>query len=213
MDEQTLEYQSFFDPGGFKPVSVGQRLREYRIDRGFSIKALAERSGLAVNTLSLIENQKTSPSVNTLEQLAKALSIPLASLFEPVIEEAHLIHTSRGQRREMLVDGIRVEDCGLSLENSPLQPFIVTMPKGRDSGEYPIVHTGYEFIYCLSGTIYYFVEGKRHCLQSGDSLLFEAQLPHQCINAGEEPATYLLLMIPGDMKDIPGEVHFASREE
>ena len=212
MDRRSLEQQSFFDPGGFKPVSVGQRLREYRIERGFSIKTLAERSGLAVNTLSLIENQKTSPSVNTLEQLARALSIPLASLFEPVSEEQHLILTNPSQRREMMVDGIRVEDCGLSLVNSPVQPFIVTMPPGKDSGKHAIVHTGHEFIYCLSGVIHYHVDGKKHILHAGDSLLFEARLPHQWMNGGDSPAVYLLLMVPGDSKDVPGEVHFSTRD-
>jgi transcriptional regulator with XRE-family HTH domain len=213
MDEQSITQRSFFDPGGFKPVSVGRRLREYRIEQGYSIKALAEKSGLAVNTLSLIENRKTSPSVNTLEQLAMALGIPLVSLFEPLKDDPHLIHTARGQRREMLVDGVRVEDCGLALEDSPLHPFIVTIPKGRCSGKQPIVHTGYEFIYCLSGTLQYFVSGKKYCLGSGDSLLFKARLPHQCVNEQDEPASYLLLMIPGDTKDVPGEAHFSSREE
>ena len=70
ISEETTSSQSFFDPGGFKPVSVGQRLREYRLERGFSIRELAEKSGLAVNTLSLIENQKSSPSVNTLAPFA-----------------------------------------------------------------------------------------------------------------------------------------------
>ncbi|MEA3326538.1 MAG: helix-turn-helix transcriptional regulator [Chloroflexota bacterium] len=82
MDDRAYsENQSFFDPAGFKPISVGQRLREFRIEKGLSIRALAEKSGLAVNTLSLIENQKSSPSVNTLEQLARALELSVARFF------------------------------------------------------------------------------------------------------------------------------------
>jgi len=213
MDKQPAGQRSFFDPGGFKPVSVGQRLRESRIEHGFSIKALAEKSGLSVNTLSLIENQKTSPSVNTLVQLAKTLGIPLASLFEPLREDPQIIYTKKGQRREMLMDGICVEDCGLMLEGTPLQPFVVTVPKGRCSGEQPIIHTGHEFIYCLSGIVHYSVAGKKYCLSMGDSLCFGAWLPHQCVNEQDEPASYLLLMAPGDNKDMPGEVHFSPREE
>ncbi|NLF52736.1 MAG: helix-turn-helix transcriptional regulator, partial [Leptolinea sp.] len=40
---------------------VGRRLRSIRLNKGFSLKALSERSGLNINTLSLIENGKTSP--------------------------------------------------------------------------------------------------------------------------------------------------------
>ncbi len=213
MSDRTTEYRSLFDPGGFKPVSVGQRLREYRMERGFSIKELAERSGLSVNTLSLIENQKSSPSVNTLVHLAKALAIPLANLFEPLRSSQHLILTRKEQRRSMCLDEIRVEDCGFDLENQPLQPCIVTMPIGKDSGSNPVVHTGFEFIYCLSGVIDYFVEDKKYSLSAGDSLLFKAHLPHRWVNSGDQPAVYLLIMVPSDKEDLPCEVHFPSQDE
>ena len=42
--------------------SLGNRLRELRRQQGLSLRALAEKSGLSANTLSLIENGKTSPS-------------------------------------------------------------------------------------------------------------------------------------------------------
>lgn len=212
ISEETTRRQSFFDPGGFKPVSVGQRLREYRLARGFSIRELAEKSGLAVNTLSLIENQKSSPSVNTLVQLAKALEIPLANLFEPLHASRDFILSKKGQRRSMCQDGIRVEDCGFEMVSQPIQPCVVTMPAGKDSGPHPVVHTGYEFIFCLSGEIDYFVQNKRHTLKEGDSLLFEARLPHCWINLGSEPAVYLLIMVPSDEEDIPCEVHFPQRD-
>ena len=63
-------------------VNVGRRLRELRIERGLSIRALAEQSGLNVNTLSFIENGKTSPSVSTLQQVAAALELPINAFFE-----------------------------------------------------------------------------------------------------------------------------------
>jgi DNA-binding XRE family transcriptional regulator len=57
-------------------VNVGCRLRELRAERGISIRALAEQSGLNVNTLSLIENGKTSPSVSTFQQIAFPFAAP-----------------------------------------------------------------------------------------------------------------------------------------
>ncbi len=204
--------KSFFDPGGFEPVSVGQRLREIRLEKGLSIKALAEASGLAVNTLSLIENQKSSPSVNTLEQLAQALGISLASLFEPVSPSHPVVHTLAGQRRKMMVDQIRIEDLGLNLKEQPFQPFIVTLPPGKGSGSHPIVHTGHEFVYCLSGEVEYDIDDRYYHLSDGDSLLFEAHIPHRWKNGSKKPVTYILLMMPGDDREVPGEVHFSVRQ-
>jgi DNA-binding XRE family transcriptional regulator len=64
-------------PDAVDQVNVGRGLRTLRTGRGLSIRALAEKSGLNVNTLSLIENGKTSPSVHTLQQLAQALEMPI----------------------------------------------------------------------------------------------------------------------------------------
>lgn len=62
-------------------VLVGRRLRDLRTKRGFSLRVLADRSGLNVNTLSLVENGKSSPSVSTLQQLATALEVPIMAFF------------------------------------------------------------------------------------------------------------------------------------
>jgi transcriptional regulator with XRE-family HTH domain len=60
-------------------LMVGQRLRDLRTRSGYSLRALAERSALNINTLSLIENGKSSPSVSTLQQLALALDVPITA--------------------------------------------------------------------------------------------------------------------------------------
>jgi quercetin dioxygenase-like cupin family protein len=86
------------------------------------------------------------------------------------------------------------------------------MPTGKNKLQQPVVHSGYEFIFCLSGTIDYFVEGKKYSLNEGDSLLFEAQFPHHWVNPGDEPAKYLLIMVPGGNDDMPCEVHFSSQD-
>lgn len=57
-------------------------MRELRTERGLSIRALAEASGLAVNTLSLIENGRISPSVSTLYRAASALGVVITAFFE-----------------------------------------------------------------------------------------------------------------------------------
>src|SRR5512134_567139 len=79
-------------------VNVGLRLRELRLERSLSIRALAERSGLNVNTFSLIENNKTSPSVSTLQQIAAALEVPITAFFEteaPKNSIAHIVARNR----------------------------------------------------------------------------------------------------------------------
>jgi len=70
------------------------------------------------------------------------------------------------------------------------------------------VHTGREFVYCLQGRILYTVQDREYVLEGGDSLCFEAYLPHCWRNAGAQPARVLLVLCPTDMHDSPKERHF-----
>src|SRR4030065_947235 len=63
-------------------IDVGRNLRDLRAERELSIRSLAELSGLNVNTLSMIENGKSSPSVSTLQQLASAINVSTPAFFE-----------------------------------------------------------------------------------------------------------------------------------
>jgi len=65
------------------PEDLGQRVRELRLERSLTIRELSELSGVSVNTLSMIENCKTSPSVNTLRQIAAALQIAMPKFSSP----------------------------------------------------------------------------------------------------------------------------------
>jgi len=211
--DSLCEGKTIFDQNGFKPVSVGKRLRELRTSSGYSIKNLAEKSGLAVNTLSLIENEKTSPSVNTLEQLARALEIPLTSFFELSNPEPKVINTKPGKRREMIFKGMRIEDCGLGLDGQLMQPLVVTLPSEEEEICEARLHTGHEFVYCLSGQVDYFIDEEKYSLRPGDSLILDASLPHRWINPYQEPAVYLLVMVPGNAGDLNGEIHFHPNRE
>ncbi len=81
MAKQTVLNVPFTKSNLADEIDVGQRLRELRATRGLSLRALAKLSSLNVNTLSLIENRRTSPSVSTLQQLAQTLQVSYLGLF------------------------------------------------------------------------------------------------------------------------------------
>jgi transcriptional regulator with XRE-family HTH domain len=193
-------------------VNVGQRLRELRNERGLSIRALAERSGLNVNTFSLIENSKTSPSVSTLQQIAAALEVPITAFFEtesPKNSIAHIV--ARNRPRLAFAHGI-LEDLGAGLTSRAVEPFVVTLEPHASSGDNPIVHTGFEFVFCLQGRMTYRVEDQSYVLEPGDSLLFESYLPHRWQNDEAQPAQAILVLYPTDARDHPTERHFTVKE-
>ena len=190
-------------------VLVGRRLRDLRTKHGFSLRALAERSGLNINTLSLVENGKSSPSVSTLQQLALAMDIPISAFFESEPIEKRVVFTSAAGRPQAAFGSTQMQNLGKDFTGNAVQPFVVTIKPGMGSGDRMIVHTGYEFVYCLIGAIRYQIEENEYILHAGDSLVFEAHLPHCWENTAEETAEVLLTLFPSDGREEPGGRHFS----
>jgi len=189
-------------------ISVGQRLREIRALRGLSMRTLAQLSGLNVNTLSLIENEHTSPSVSTLQQLAQSLQIPITEFFQRNHGSKKVVHQKQQERPHIVFEHGTMEDLAPGMPRFGAEPIIVTLESGADSGKQPIVHTGREFVYCLDGHLAYTVDNETYLLEPGDSLIFEAYLPHHWKNADSTPSRALLVLCPMDERDQPKERHF-----
>lgn len=189
-------------------ISVGQRLRGIRVSRGLSMKSLAQRSGLNINTLSLIENERTSPSVSTLQQLAHSLQVPITEFFESNHGSKKIVYQKQGKRPHVTFQHSTMEDLAPGMPRLGAEPILVTFEPGADSGKKLIVHTGREFVYCLDGRIAYTVDNEKYILEPGDSLIFDAYLPHHCINIDSTPSRVLLVRCPMDERDQPKDRHF-----
>lgn len=189
-------------------VDIGQRLRDMRAERGLSIRDLAKKSGLNVNTLSMIENGKTSPSLETLQQLSFALETPITTFFEASTPRNKIAHYKASQRPSVEFAHGMLEDLGAGLPRHGLESFLVTLEPDSNSGENLMVHTGREIVFCLEGQLTYTIEDQVFLLMPGDSLFFEAHLPHRWQNTGVTPTRSLLVLCPSDEQDRPTERHF-----
>jgi transcriptional regulator with XRE-family HTH domain len=209
MTKQTILHVPITESNLADEIDVGKRLRELRANRGHSLRAQAELSGLNVNTLSLIENRRTSPSVSTLQQLAQTLQVPISAFFETDHGDKLVVYQKAGNRPCAAFTQGSIEDLGAGMSRLGAEPFIVTLTPKADSGKTHIVHTGREFVYCLEGHIAYTVDSKTYLLEPGDSLLFEAYLPHHWKNLDDIPSSTLLVLSPMDERDNPTERHFS----
>jgi transcriptional regulator with XRE-family HTH domain len=191
-------------------IDVGHCLRELRTEHSLSLRALAEQSGLNVNTLSMIENGKTSPSVSTLQQLALTLAVPITAFFETALPKTSVVYQNCGKHPQVAFSYGTLEDLGAGITGHGAEPFVVELEPGADSGLPPIVHMGREFVYCLEGCLVYIIEEQTYNLEPGDSLLFEAHLPHRWQNSGLIPSRSLLVLCPGEENDHLTKHHFTT---
>ena len=175
--------------------------------QGLSIRSLAEISGLNFNTLSLIENEKTSPNVSTLQQLATALQVPINAFFETSFIHKDVVFQKVGQRARTMFPHGELEDLGGGLALGEATPLLMISKPHSNSGPDEIVHTGQEFIYCLEGSLVYWVGHDEYILELGDSLIFQAHIPHRWENRGDNLARSILVICPSDNGDRSVEQH------
>jgi transcriptional regulator with XRE-family HTH domain len=187
---------------------VGHRLRSIRKARNLSIRALAERSDLSVNTLSLIENGRTSPSVSTLTQLAKGLKVPITIFFESDAHNKKVVYQKASERKQIIFSQGKMESLGAGLSGLGSEPFITRLEPGANSGDTPIIYAGREFIYCLEGQITYTIENQIYPLDPSDSLILAAYTPHSWRNTAPTSSRALLVLCPDDSFDDFPERYF-----
>jgi transcriptional regulator with XRE-family HTH domain len=173
---------------------VGLHLRALRQERGLSLRALAQLCDLSANTISLIERGASSPSVSTLQRLATALGVHISYFFTEPHDKSRVLLTRADERARSGSASVELESLGYGLAEQACDPFVVTLKPGAGSGRKVMVHPGHELVHCLQGELDYEVDGEHYLLKPGDSLLFDAMLPHRWKNPGDSPARFILIM-------------------
>lgn len=188
-------------------VNVGQRIRFLREERDLSIRALARASGLSANALSMIERGRSSPSVSTLYKVAGALGVPITALFRSELVRSDIVYRKAAARTRMPFTRGLWEGLGGEQFAGPVEPFALTLESGSNSGPYPIIHSGHEFVLCLRGQLEYTVENQQYLLEPGDSLLFTSRLQHRWRNPGSTVTNAIFVLSGFEEGERPSEHH------
>lgn len=172
--------------------NIGQRLRAIREQQGYSLRTLAQSCGLSFNAISRIERGESSPTVATLHVLAQALHVPITAFFEEATQQK-VVLVRRDARLTAKSNGVTMASLGTGLCDQQMVPFMVTIEPGLKACGQSITHAGEEFVVCLHGHLCYEVDGEMFQLGAGDSLLFDATLPHSFGNISDQPAQFVLV--------------------
>jgi transcriptional regulator with XRE-family HTH domain len=194
-------------------IDVGSRLHELRQERGFSLRNLARASGLSTNALSMIERSRTSPSVSTLYKIAEGLGVPITAFFRLEPPRRNVVFRKAAERMHVSVPRGVWEGLGGEEFTGGVEPLMLNLERGANSGQFTMLHSGHEFVLCISGTLEYEVEGEHFSLSPGDSLLFSAQLEHRWRNSTASPTQVLIVLSGFNKGESPLEYHLTSGKE
>jgi transcriptional regulator with XRE-family HTH domain len=171
--------------------ALGDRVQTLRVDRGLTLRELADRSDVSMSMLSSVERGEKAPTVVVLDRIASGLDVPLASLVaEPDVERVIVRRAA---------DQDRIDEPG-GWQRTILSPVVPgvnfewirsTLPPGCDAGTFPAYAAGsHEFVAVQSGTLALTIGDRELTLSAGDSVYFAADTPHGYANRGQTRCIY-----------------------
>ncbi|HEX7068966.1 MAG TPA: helix-turn-helix domain-containing protein [Candidatus Limnocylindria bacterium] len=171
---------------------VGAQIRRRRQDRALTLAAVAQITGLNVGYLSQVENDKASPSLETLAALADALDVPIAwFLLDTSIGPRVVRASERPRRRLPLSSGAMTQvDGGIARD---IAIFEARLPAGERTGFHE--HPGDEHHIVMSGRVRVTQGDAVVEASAGDYVLLDGTLPHDVEVLGDEPA-HMLIVYP-----------------
>ena len=179
-------------------AAIGLRVRELRLARGMTLKALAAKTNLSSSMLSLVERSCASPSIGSLVAIASALGVTVSELIvrEHASEHDLVVRASNQHAIEStkhVVHRMLREDRarGLSVTLNEFAP-------NTASGEKALIHDGFEYGYILEGTLTVEVDGVSHQLQVGDLISYNSRRRHRMWNRSSKKARALWLHVRRD---------------
>lgn len=193
---------------------LGSRLKEIRLKTGLSLREIARQLNVSPSFVSQIENGKSQPSVSTLYEMAKLLSVPVDVLFQssgdPVVNsqksyeldinrnsfdhpidawdssKALISSVNSNNRSIILMDsGVKWERLAATAEESVNFMEIVYEPGAETNKSGELIfHEGFEYGYALDGALEVTIGHLILQLSTGHSIGFDSSIPHRFRNAG-----------------------------
>ena len=167
-------------------ANIGMKLKELRIRRDLGMRELALRSGISHSSISLIERDRMSPSVDTLSAILDALGTTLVGFFTDFHPAtAYSAFYGASDLVEIgKVDSVSHRMVGINHPNRQLLMLYETYAVGAHSVK-AYCHLAQEAGIVIKGKIELTVGNESRVLLPGDGYYFDSRLPHSFRNASE----------------------------
>jgi len=181
---------------------VARRIAALRRELGLTLRALAAKTGLSDAYLSRVENGQAAITLASLEKLAAVFVTPLTTFFEEEPEPERLALCRAGEGRPARFrgrSGTLVQLLANEKHGKLMEPLLVDVASaGRPVR--PVGHPGEEFNHVLSGRCAFLFDGKKYVLSTGDSVYFDATVPHAVHAIKKEPCLLLAVVTSRDFQ-------------
>lgn len=179
-------------------MDIGARLQRVRTARDLSQRELAKRVGVTNSTISLIEQNKVSPSVSSLKKVLDGIPISLADFFTLDLETGPADSPFYGadELPDVGSNGLHYFLVGQHRPQRQMCILREVMPPGGDTGEEMLRHEGEEGGVVVQGEVEVTVGDQVRVLHAGEAYYFESKVPHRFRNVGDGDAVIVSANTP-----------------
>jgi len=167
-------------------LDVGTHLKAVRQMYGLSQRELAKRAGVTNGLISLIEQNRVSPSVSSLKKVLDGIPMALADFFTLDLGGKPQVFFPREELANIGTEDLALRLVGGRLAKRSMSILHERYAPGADTGEEMLTHAGEEGGVIVKGRIEVTVGGEARVLGVGDAYYFKSSIPHRFRNIGRE---------------------------
>jgi transcriptional regulator with XRE-family HTH domain len=174
---------------------VGANLRRLRVKRGLSLERMAKASGVSRAMLGQIELGHSTPTINVVWKIARALDVSFATLITEHAATSTAIVLRDRAKLLTSHDGSFTSRALFPFDeprNVEFYELNLAAHSIEEADAHPVGTT--ENLVVVSGVLELTVGKAHHQLSTGDAIFFEADVPHSYRNPGSAPVTMYLVM-------------------
>lgn len=177
-------------------VDLGARIRTRRLARRATLRELAAQAAVTESFLSQVERGVASPSIASVQRIARALDTNIAELF--AADEGAGVVVRVGDRRKIVYQGLGAVDEFLTRGTAGrLQVIYSTIQPGGGTGDEAYTHdSDEEVVVVLEGSLDLWIGPEHYRLEAGDAVTHSSRVPHRNTNPGPGVARVLFCITP-----------------
>lgn len=176
-------------------MKMGEKIRNIRKTQGLSLSELADKIGKTSSYLSQVERGLAEPSITALREISKALNVPI--FYFLIEDQKHNAVVRKEDRKVLRFPGSHLTfelispdlDHDIEMIEAKLEPGASTLDK-------PLSHKGEEVSIVIKGKMEITIGSERYELDEGDSIYYNANLPHKITSIGNEELIFISAITP-----------------
>ncbi len=187
---------------------LGAQLRAIRKKRNLTGKMVAEKASLSTSLLSQIENNRISPSLDTLLKLLEVYGISPNEFFKNYETDSTVEIIKKEERDIFYRKSSKYEKlCGNTQNKGKysFNAFFLELEPGSTRGDHKNGHIGRELGIVVSGKANLIYGEKEYEIDKGDTVSFFSQIPHVLKNNSKQIFQAYWIVTPADGEDYFGE--------